>query len=82
MTKNNLKIVKSGKNQEVENKEKNIGSKFFSYSVIFVISLIALVILLDTLKSPLINIFPGLELVLFTLFETLHDIKLFIIDLY
>jgi hypothetical protein len=66
----------------LENKEKNTGSKFFSYSVIFVISLIALVILLDTLKSPLINIFPGLELVLFTLFETLHDIKLFIIDLY
>ena len=65
-----------------DNKKKNTGSKFFSYLVVFVLSLIALVILLDTLKTPLINIFPGLEIVLFNLFETLKDIKLFIIDLY
>ena len=55
--------------------------KFFSYLIVFIISFVALVILLDTLKTPLINIFPGLELVLFNLFETLKDIKLFIIDL-
>jgi hypothetical protein len=65
-----------------DNKKKNTGSKFFSYLVVFIISLIALVILLDTLKTPLINIFPGFEVVLFNLFETLKDIKLFIIDLY
>ena len=57
------------------------GPKFFSYLIVFIISFVALVILLDTLKTPLINIFPGLELVLFNLFETLKDIKLFIIDL-
>jgi len=56
-------------------------SKFFSYLVVFFISLIALIILLDTLKTPLINIFPDLELILFNLYETLQDIKLFIIDL-
>ena len=66
----------------LEDKKKNAGSKFFSYIVVFVISLIALLILLDTLKTPIINIFPGLEVVLFNLFETLKDIKLFIIDLY
>ena len=65
-----------------EDKKKNTGSKFFSYLVVFVISLIALVILLDTLKTPLINTFPSLEIILFNLFETLKDIKLFIIDLY
>ena len=65
-----------------DNKKKNTGSKFFSYLVVFVISLIALLILLDTLKTPLINIFPSLEVNLFNLFETLKDIKLFIIDLY
>ena len=65
-----------------ENDNKNTGSKFFSYLIVFIISLIALVILLDTLKLPLINIFPGLEVILFNLFETLKDIKLFIIDLY
>ena len=55
--------------------------KFFSYLIVFIISLGALIILLDTLKTPLINIFPGLEVLLFNLYETLKDIKLFIIDL-
>ena len=59
----------------------NKGSKFFSYLVVFIISFVALIILLDTLKTPLINVFPGLEIILFNLFETLQDIKLFIIDL-
>ena len=61
--------------------KKTQSSKFFSYLTVFIISLGALVILLDTLKTPLINIFPGLEMLLFNLYETLKDIKLFIIDL-
>ena len=60
---------------------KNTGNKFFSYLIVFIISFVALIILLDTLKNPLINVFPGLEIILFNLFETLQDIKLFIIDL-
>ena len=70
---------------ETENKfneiKKTQSSKFFSYLIVFIISLGALIILLDTLKTPLINIFPGLEVLLFNLYETLKDIKLFIIDL-
>ena len=62
-------------------KKNNTGSKFFSYLVVFIISCVALIILLDTIKIPLINVFPGLEIILFNLFETLQDIKLFIIDL-
>jgi predicted Zn finger-like uncharacterized protein len=79
----NLTHKKQGKPNNLSlDKKKNIGSKFFSYLVVFFISLIALVILLDTLKTPLINTFPSLEVILFNLFETLKDIKLFIIDLY
>ena len=63
-------------------KKNNTGSKFFSYLVVFIISFVALIILLDTLKTPIINVFPGFEIILSSLFETLHDIKLFIIDLY
>ena len=70
---------------KTENKSKEIkktkSSKFFSYLIVFIISLGALIILLDTLKTPLVNIFPGLEVLLFNLYETLKDIKLFIIDL-
>ena len=62
-------------------KTENKGSKFFSYLIVFIISFAALIILLDTLKTPLINVFPELEFILFNLFETLQDIKLFIIDL-
>jgi len=78
-------IYKDNKIQENITIENNIKiskiSNFFSYLLVILISFVALIILLDTLKSPLINVFPGLEIVLFNLFETLKDIKLFIIDL-
>ena len=72
---------KKEKNTTTLKKTENKGSKFFSYLIVFIISFVALIILLDTLKNPLINVFPGLEIILFNLFETLQDIKLFIIDL-
>ena len=72
-------IKKTESETELDKQTQN--SKFFSYLIVFIISLGALIILLDTLKSPLINIFPGLEVLLFNLYETLKDIKLFIKDL-
>ena len=81
---NNKKKEKNSekqKNKTTLEKTKNKGSKFFSYLIVFIISFVALIILIDTLKTPLINVFPGLEIILFNLFETLQDIKLFIIDL-
>ena len=69
------------KNTTTFKQSENKGSNFFSYLIVFIISFVALIILLDTLKTPLINVFPGLEIILFNLFETLQDIKLFIIDL-
>ena len=81
---NNKKKEKNSEEQKkitTLKKSENYGSKFFSYLIVFIISFVALIILLDTLKTPLINVFPGLEIILFNLFETLQDIKLFIIDL-
>ena len=79
---NKKKIISENQKKSTTsiNKE-NKGSKFFSYLLVFIISFVALIILLDTLKNPLINVFPRLEIILFNLFETLQDIKLFIIDL-
>ena len=74
-------ILEKQKNNTLSKNSKNNGIKFFSYLIVFIISFVALIILLDTLKTPLINVFPGLEIILFNLFETLKDIKLFIIDL-
>ena len=78
--------INNEKKEKISEKQKNKitankGGKFFSYLIVFIISFVALIILLDTLKTPLINVFPGLEIILFNLFETLQDIKLFIIDL-
>ena len=73
--------IRIKKTIDVKKDEKKSSSKFFSYLVVFIISFAALIILLETLKTPLINVFPGLEQILFNLFETLKDIKLFIIDL-
>ena len=56
-------------------------TKFFSYIIVSIISFVALIILIDTFKSVLYVAFPGLELMIFSLFETLKDIQLFIKDL-
>ena len=72
--------IKKENSKKVEKSESK-KSKLFSYLIVFIISFVALIILVDTFKTPLINVFPGLEVILFNLFETLQDIKLFIIDL-
>ena len=75
------KYIEKQKETKVSKNTENTGMKFFSYLIVFIISFVALIISPDTLKTPLINVFPGLEIILFNLFETLQDIKLFIIDL-
>ena len=55
--------------------------KFLSYIIVSLITFIAIIIVLDTFKDPLSNIFPNLELVLYNLFETLRDLILFAKDL-
>ena len=56
-------------------------SKLLSYILVTIISFVALIILIDTFKSVLYDKLPNLELLMFSLFETLKDIQLFIKDL-
>ena len=56
-------------------------SKFLSNILVFIISFVALIILLDTFKSPLYNFYPKSEILLYNLFEVLKVIKLFVKDL-
>ena len=91
----NIKDIKSKKKNEQLNKTEkkkfevtkyqakssfNI-TKFLSYILVSIITFVALIILIDTFKSVLYVVFPGLELIIFSLFETLKDIQLFIKDL-
>jgi len=65
-----------------ENKKTRLSvSKFLSYFLVFLITFIALIIVLDTFKSPLSSIIPGLEIFLYNFFETLKDLYLFIKNL-
>ena len=65
-----------------ENKKTTFSvSKFLSYFLVFLITFIALIIVLDTFKSPLGSIIPGLEIFLYNFFETLKDLYLFIKNL-
>ena len=74
----------SNKNYELtpyKSKSKFSLSKFLSYIIVLIISFIALIIIIDTFKSPIYKAFPNLEIVIFSLFEVLKDIELFIKDL-
>ena len=56
--------------------------KLLSLIIVFLISFIAVIILIDTFKNPIYRIFPNLEIILFSFYEIIKDIKLFIIDLF
>ena len=56
-------------------------SNFLSYVLVGIVSIIGFVIILDTFKSSLYGFFPNLEFLLFSLYETLKDIELFVKDL-
>ena len=69
------------KNTEIEKTSKLNLANILSYLLVGLISFAGIIIILDTFKSQLSNIFPGLELFLYNLFETIKDIILFIKDL-
>ena len=80
--KNFKKSQQKQKSTIIKVNEEKSESKFFANLMVCIISIVALIILIDTLQKPLINIFPGSEIILLNLFETLQDIKLFIIDFF
>ena len=74
---------------EAENTKKDIAKKenipkvsFLNKLLIIFISLIALIVLLDTFKTQIMIFLPGFDFVLESLYETLKDIFLFISDLF
>ena len=65
------------------NKSSNFGvGKILSYLIVIIISFIGVIVILETFKTPLGNIFPGLEFMLYSLFETIKDIFLFFKNLF
>tara|TARA_B100000787_G_C16021688_1_gene218731 strand:- start:52 stop:528 length:477 start_codon:yes stop_codon:yes gene_type:complete len=71
-------IVKNIKINNIKSQKKN---NLLNLTIVFIISFVALVLLADTFKQPLIKIVPNLEFLLYNLYESIQDIILFIKDL-
>ena len=78
---NQSSIKQSSALVEYKKKRKFTFLRFLNYTLVFLISFIGLILILDTFKNPISNIFPNLELILFNLFEIIKDVLLFIKDL-
>jgi len=73
-------IIDQSKNKnQNETKSKNIN--YFNILLVVIISIIAFILILDTFKYQLTLIFPNIDFFLNNLYQSLEDIKLFIIDL-
>ena len=69
-------------NNNIEkNISKKVSSSFFNKLLVWIITFIALLIILDTFKVQLENIYPPLEMYLYNLYESIKDISLFVINL-
>ena len=82
ISKRNLQKNLEKKDSIKSRKTSNFGlGSILSFLIVGLITFIAIIIILDTFKNPLSNIYPELELLLYNLFETIKDIILFLINL-
>ena len=54
---------------------------YIKFFFVIIISIVALILILDTFKDILIKIFPNIKILLNNLYETLKDMSLFFFDL-
>ena len=79
--KKNNKIQKSNQSINQYQEKQNNGMGMFSLLIVLLISVAAIILLLDTFKDQLIPFFPNLENYLVYVFETLNNIYIIIRDL-
>ena len=74
--------IKNDEKKEIKNINKTTKKpKIIKNTLVFIISLIALIILVDTFKNQLENYLPGVNSILNNLYESLEDLSLFLKDL-
>ena len=82
----NLELETSKKDENaseflVNNKKIKRKFKILNLTIVFIISFIALIIFIDTFKTPISEIIPNIEFILYNLYETIKDIFSFLKDL-
>jgi len=78
-----LSLIKDEK-EKISSKKKQQSKKgisSFNFILIFIISFVALVIIVDTFKKPIISMYPDIEIILESLYEVIKDVFLFFKDL-
>ena len=72
-------------NNSDEELSKNVRKKneinYFKILIVIIISFVAFLLILDTFKTQLSMIIPNIETILDNLYQSLHDLKLFVLDL-
>ena len=76
------KIQKPTQSLNQYQEKQNNGMGIFSYLMVSIISIAALILLLDTFKHQLISVFPSLDNYLVYIFETLYNIYIIVKDLF
>ena len=66
--------------KNIEQKPKR-NYNFLNILLVVIISIIALILILDTFKDNLESVFPNINFLLNNLYQSIEDIKLFIFDL-
>ena len=80
--KKNKTIQKSNQSVNQYQEKQDNGMGIFSFLMVSVISVAAIILLLDTFKHQLISLFPNLDNYLVYIFETLNNIYIIIKDLF
>tara|TARA_B100000686_G_scaffold284487_1_gene308077 strand:+ start:118 stop:564 length:447 start_codon:yes stop_codon:yes gene_type:complete len=73
---------------DIINKDNNLSEKKaksnnnnLNILLVIIISIVAFVLVLDTFQDHLISVFPNIKFLLNNLYQSLEDIKLFVLDL-
>ena len=91
----NLKLLEQQNKKDFVTKRMSVKKNFLNISttknkknpnilgliIIFILSFIALIIIFDTFEAPISKVLPNIEFLLYNLYETINDIKLFFKDL-
>ena len=77
--KKDFQNIKQETKKKIDKKKKN--PKIIKNSIVFIISIIALILFIDTFKYQLNNYIPGINSILNNLYESLKDLSLFFNDL-
>ena len=76
-TETNIEIEKTTKTK----KKDKIKTNYLNMLLVLIITLIAFILVLDTFKDQLNSIFPNISFFLDNLYQSLEDLKLFVLDL-